>query len=99
MSDGPRPLVVDDFNEQNKKPLLSPKGSQEDDGDLHIPDAKVRHLGDDTASGFTGSNYPMALKSENQARLDSFLIDFRESAGTKLNERKDAGVFADDSDD
>lgn len=34
-------------------------------------------------------NPQKVFKNENQSRIDSFLIYFSESAGTKANERKD----------
>jgi hypothetical protein len=94
MSDQGRP-VLKDLRDLDK-PLLdvaSPKGSPVASNDeVNIPDSRVRPVADDTVSGFTQGQYmnpQKVFKNENQSKLDSFLIYFSESAGTKANERKD----------
>jgi len=95
MSDKGKPAVFDDLKDI-QKPLLvdepSPRGSPQASDDVQIPDSKVRPVADDTVSGFTQANYlnpQKAFKNENQSKLDSFLIYFGESAGTKANQRTD----------
>jgi hypothetical protein len=92
MSDHGKPKMTD--LKEIEKPLLdvagltSPRGSNDDDSqeNLKMPDHKVRPVADDQVSGFTQANYmnpQKVFKNENQSKLDSFLIYFSESAGTK----------------
>ena len=54
----------------------------------------------DSVSGFTQQQYmnpAQFYKNENQSRLETFLIKFRESAGSKANERKEEQAAAAES--
>lgn len=81
-----------------QKPLLdglaSPQGSDQGSNDnVKIPD-QPGAMNDDAVSGFTQADYlnpQKVFKNELQSKLDSFLIYFGSSAGTKKNERQDDG--------
>jgi len=88
-----------DKTDQTREPLLdigSPHDSANGGEGMKLPGNQVS----DSVSGFTQQQYmnpAQFYKNENQSRLETFLIKFRESAGSKANERKEEQAAAAES--